>query len=143
MLLTLPDIRQQEGHTCGDAAALCVLAFHGITASFRLATKQQGADPVSIESKLRQIGLKVTAGESKIDDLRHYCDSGRPVICLVHWPDGEDSHYLTVKGVSKGYVYYQDPEEGPGKCKVKEFESSWSASGRIGMYNKWAIVAWA
>lgn len=142
MLLNIPDIRQTEGHTCGDAAALCVLSFHNIAASFRLATKQQGADPVSIESKLRQLGMNVVAGELSIGDLSHYCKSGRPVICLVHWPDGDDSHYVTVKGVSKGYVYFQDPESGPSKCKISEFQSAWEAIGRIGTYRNWGIVPW-
>ena len=142
MLLSLPDVRQTSGHTCGDAASLCALAFHGVSAVFRLANKQQGADPVSIESKFRQIKMKVVAGEMTVDDLRYYCNSGRPVICLVHWPDGQDSHYVCVAGVSRGHVHFQDPESGPGKCSIADFDSAWWANGRIGDYCRWGIAPW-
>ncbi len=144
LLLSLPDIRQATGHDCGDAATAtaCLLAFHGLAANGRQATATHGTDPVQIEGRLRRLGLAVVAGTMAVDDLRHYCDSKRPVICLVHWPDGEDSHWIVARGVSRGWVYYHCPEEGLGKCRLSDFELAWRAEGRLADYKSWGITAW-
>ena len=142
MLLALSDIRQQSAHDCGEAATRVILAHQNITAAVRLATPQHGTDPTQIESALRRIGLLVTAGEMSIEDLRHYCDDSRPVIALVHWPTWEDSHFVCVRGVSRGRVYYHDVSDGPGKCSVNDWLAAWSAEGRVGTFRRWGIVAW-
>lgn len=142
MLLSLPDVRQTAGHDCGEAAVKCVLEFHGIKAAVRLATPSHGTDPTQIEAALRNIGCGVTAGEMTVDDLKHFADCGRPVIALVHWPEGQDSHYVICRGVSRGTVYFHDPIDGPSKCGVKDFEAAWKASGRVGAYRRWGIAPW-
>ncbi len=142
VLLTLPDVRQLHGHDCGEAAIKCVLGFHRVTAVVRLATPTHGTDPGHIEAALRNFGFGVTAGEMTVEDLKHYCDTFRPVICLVHWPTGSDSHFLTVRGVSRRTVYFNDPFDGPGKVSAAEFEAAWKGQGRVGMFNRWAIVPW-
>lgn len=142
MLLTLPDVRQAADHDCGEAAVRCLLEFHGITAAVRLATRPHGTDPVQIESALRNMGFGVTAGEMSTDDLRHYCDRGRPVIALVHWPAGSDSHYVVVRGVSRNQVYYHDVLTGTGKTSRAEFDAAWHADGRVGTYRRWGVCPW-
>jgi predicted double-glycine peptidase len=77
-----------------------------------------------------------------VEDLQHFANSRRPVIALVHWPDGEDSHYLIVRGVSRGTVYFHDPIDGPSKASVRDFEAAWKASGRVGAYRRWGIAPW-
>ena len=142
MLLTLPDIRQTNNHDCGEAAVRCVLGFHGIKAAVSLATEPHGTDPVQIESALRKIGMQVTAGEMSIDDLKHYCDTGRPVIALVHWPEGKDSHWIVVRGVSRSWVYYHDVESGSAKIKSADFDACWQADGRMCSFRRWGITPW-
>lgn len=142
MLLTLPDIRQQSEFDCGEAAVKCVLAYHKISAAVRLATPSHGTDPTQIEAALRNIGCGVVAGEMTVEDLWHFADVGRPVICLIHWPEGSDSHWVVTRGVSRGQVYYHDPIDGPSKASVKDFESAWKASGRVGAFRRWGIAPW-
>jgi len=142
MILTVPDNRQQDGHDCGEAVIICVLGFHRVTASVRLATREYGTDPIQIESWFRNQSFRVVSGEMTVDDLRHYCDSKRPVIALVHWPEANDSHYVVVRGVSRGRIYFHDVETGPANMRSGDFEKAWKASGRIGTYRRWAICPW-
>ena len=143
MLLKVADIRQHAGHDCGEAAVRAVLAYHSVTAAVRIATETHGTDPVQIESALRKIGFGVTSGEMTVADLQHFCHQGRPVIALVHWPEWESSHFIVVRGVSRGFVHYQDVLTGPGKKSKAEFEAAWLAEGRICSFRRWGIAAWA
>jgi ABC-type bacteriocin/lantibiotic exporter with double-glycine peptidase domain len=139
MLLALPMTMQNHAHDCGEAALRCVLSFYGIKAAVRLATPERGTTPEQLENAMKSIGLRVVSGEMNICDLKHFCDTGRPVLAVVHWPDEEDSHWICIRGVSRGMVYYQDPAEGSRKKPVKEFLNSWYAGGRVGPYKTWAI----
>lgn len=141
-VLSVPGVRQQAEYDCGDAAAMTVIGFHKVQSNFKLANSQQGTDPVSLETRLRNMGFEVLAGPARVEDLKHFSDTYRPVIVLVHWPDGLDSHYIVVRGVSRGYVYFFDPESGNGKLKADEFDKAWVAYGRIGVYRRWSIIAW-
>lgn len=143
MLLALADLRQDTPHGCGEAAVRCVLAFFKIIATIpRFATPQDGSDPRQLEAYLRRLGLRVMSGEMRAVDLRHFCDSGRPVIALVHWPDDRDSHYVVVRGISRGRVHFHDVETGPGSCSLREWDRAWSADGRIETFRRWGIVGW-
>ena len=142
VLLNIPDVRQAGDHDCGNAAAGAVLAFHKVTATPRLATASHGTDPVQIEQYFRGLGFRVAAGEMRVEDLKHYCDNGRPVICLVHWPEGSDSHFVTVRGISRGWAYIMCPQEGSQKCRVADFEAAWRADGRLSAFHQWAVCPW-
>jgi ABC-type bacteriocin/lantibiotic exporter with double-glycine peptidase domain len=142
MLLGLPDTRQKHDHDCGEAAVRCILAYHGIRANVRMATPERGTAPEQIEATLKNIGMKVVSGEMSVADLRHFCDTLRPVVCCVHWPDDADSHWIVARGVSRGTVYYHDVADGPGKKSSAEFLTAWRAGGRAGVYRQWGICAW-
>lgn len=139
-MLRLPEILQDKGHDCGEAAVRCVLAFHGVTAPARIACQIDGTDPRTLEIYLRRLGCLVTSGEMSTDDLRHFCGDGRPVVCLVTNP-GEGSHWVTVRGVSRSRVYFMDPWDGSGNASVKDWEVFWTATGRLGeTYKRWGVV---
>ncbi len=142
VLLALPTLIQAGEFDCGDTAARVVLQWHGIKASVRMATPERGTSPEQIEATFKRIGLKVVSGEMSVADLRHFCDTLRPVICVVHWPGCVDSHYLVIRGVSRGWVYFHDVADGPCKKSVAEFLTAWSAVGRAGVYRNWGICAW-
>jgi ABC-type bacteriocin/lantibiotic exporter with double-glycine peptidase domain len=142
-LLVLPSHLQRNGHDCAEAAVQVVLDFHGVTAVARFSTAIDGADPRTVEGVFRKLGFRVVSGEMTADDLKHWCGEGKPPIVLVRWPDGADSHYFCVRGISRGRVFYMDPESGPGSCPLSEFQAAWAASGRLGeTYRGWAIVGW-
>jgi predicted double-glycine peptidase len=144
VVLPIPDTRQDTPHGCGEAAVRCVLNYHKILAAIpRFATPQDGSDPRQLEAYFRRLGLHVLSGEMKIGDLKHFCNEGRPPVVLVHWDGDRDSHYVVVRGVSRGRVYYQDVETGPGSCSLRDWRRAWSAEGRLGeIYRTWAIVGW-
>lgn len=144
----LPDIRQRKAHDCGMGAWKIVHQWQ--TAKRAVPTPDlsnaiQGLDPATLESKIR-VGLSwnVVAGEMLVDDLRHYCDTLRPVICLITRDfDGEPSgHYVVVAGVYRGKVYYHDPYDGPHATRVDDWCQSWHDRGRYADFPNWGLVAW-
>ncbi len=140
--LVLPDCRQEHDHDCGDAAVRCVLAWHKIKATVRMATPERGTSPEQIESAFKRIGMQVVSGEMCLQNLRHFCEMKRPPIVVVHWPGHVDSHYVVVEGVTSRTVYYHDVADGKCKKLPAEFLTAWSAAGRVGPYKRWAIVGW-
>lgn len=140
MILDLPDIRQRADHDCGDAAGLCVTTYHGLRPYTPISTLD-GTPPHAIADAFYHRGFAVIGGEARLADLKHWCDTGRPPICLVHFPVDTCSHYVTVAGVHRGYVHFQDPAEGPRKLKVARWEDAWHAMGNSPVHLfHWALV---
>jgi hypothetical protein len=148
-MLTIPPILQDKPDNCGEAAVRAVLAFHSFAPDFlarvKISCPRDGVDPLTIERYLStNCGLRTLAGSMSVADLRHFCNDVRPVICLVHWPDSDESHYVITRGVSRGDVWYFDVETGDDRCRIDEWERAWSASdGRRGhLFPRWGIVSW-
>ncbi len=144
MLLDTPDERMRADHDCGEAAARCALGFLRVAVPARLACVIDGTDARTIEAYLRRIGLRVQSGEMTVDDLRHHANEGRPVLLLVHWPGQPSSHWLTCRGVSRGRVYYSDPDTGRASLPVSDFLAAWSASdARMSRpFRQWGVAVW-
>ena len=141
-LLTLPDVRQTAGHDCGEAAAKCVLEVYQVVAKPKFATPIDGSDPRTLESWFRRLGFHVLSGEMTLDILKAICQQMRPVICLIT-PEGSDSHYVTVKRVSRRGVYFQCPWDGPSSMSEADWLESWTAVDRCGTrYSRWALACW-
>jgi HK97 family phage portal protein len=142
-LLEVPDIRQPDHFSCGACAAMCVGQYFGVgPASLEewkaaLGTDvQQSTKPMEIVRYLSELGLVVTAAHNMtLDDLRRFWAAGQPVICPVQdygpfLPGAatfDYGHYLTVIGVSLGYVFAQDSSAD----NALEGEGSDAAPGRI------------
>jgi hypothetical protein len=142
MILNLPNEIQRALHDCGDAAVKCVLGHHRVVGAVSLSTPTDGTDPRQIEQAFRQLRMPCVSGEMSVADLRHFCDHSRPVICLVHWPRENDSHYVVARGVSRRWVYYHDVYHGPGKTREAEWLEAWRASGRMAeAFRHWGIAA--
>lgn len=142
-ILRLPGVLQRDAFSCGDASIATVLAFHRVVAPSKLATPIDGTDPASIERHLRRIGLHVLSGSLHVDDLEHFCRQFRPPIVLATWPDGGDSHWVVVRGVSRGRVYFHCPIDGAESLRISEWDAIWHGSGKMGeRYTRWGVVAW-
>lgn len=147
-VLDLPRLLQdrEKGFDCADAAVAVVLRHHRVGGRRpRLGTPPDGADPRVVEQALRHMCLRVASGEMDLADLGHFCRTGRPPICLVHWPGDPDSHYVVARGLSKTgrHVFYHDVWDGRGRCTAAEFEAAWAARGRLNeAFRQWAVVAW-
>jgi len=144
----MPDIRQKDAHDCGVAVWKTIYRWHMDKRPgtfLDLSNAIQGLDPATLESKIR-VGKSwnVVAGEMMTDDLRHYCDSYRPVICLITRDfDGEEcGHYVVVAGVYRRRVHYQDPFDGPQSLPVEDWFNRWHDRGRYADFTRWGLVAW-
>ena len=143
-MLELPDERQKGEHDCGEAAVSCVLKFFNVpTAKKKFATLQDGADPRQLEAALRLSGLNVLAGEMTIEELRHFCKTDRPVICLIKWETDAESHYVVVRGVEHKKVFIHDVQSGYVAVNLSKWNAMWLAKGRMNeVFRCWGIVAW-
>lgn len=142
----LPSIFQRADFDCATAAWKCVYAYHyGRNPRVRdLSNAIQGTDPSTLEAVIRNDrGWHVHAGESMVEDLRHYAATWRPSICLVTLPThGYDSHYVVCGGVWRGRAYYHCPSGGWQSAKVSDFETYWHGMGRHRNFRKWSLAAW-
>ncbi len=147
-LLNIPDVRQVETFDCGAAITDSVCRyFFGkkrTPSYFRrlLGTNGiNGTDPRQIEAFLRCEKLKVLSGDMEVADLKTFTEMGRPVITMVTF--NTNGHYIAVRGVKWGRVYYQDPEEGRQSMSVREFEECWVDFDRFGVsYRQFGLGVW-
>ena len=143
--LPLPDERSRRPHDCGPSAWRTVYRYHHGRNSriVDLSNPVNGTDPATLEAIIRRdANWHVVSGSAFIDDLRHYCESWRPPICLMTFPGDEDSHYVCVGGVWRNRVYYQCSTEGWCAMPVGEFEAAWHAVGRYAQFERWMLAAW-
>lgn len=140
-MLTLPDLRQRDGFSCGPTSAAIVLQHLGRTSprSFPSCSPVDGTDPLALVPVFRRAGLAVQSGEMSIADLRHHTRQGRPVVCLVQM-DGSYGHYVVVGGVWRRRVYYQCPTRGPWSESATVFASRWWDMGRDVKYYHFGIA---
>ncbi len=141
-MIALSDIRQKLSYDCGHAAVACVIDLFGRRCPKlieRLGTTPiDGTDPRQIEAYFRQEGFCVQSGDFTVEDLKYHTGSSRPVIVLVKLHGG---HYLVVAGVRRGFVYFQDPDTGPARMRIADFEEAWSSVDRMGaIYDKFGIA---
>lgn len=144
-MLDLPDIRVEDGFRCGPAAVATALSalnmkwsLANLTA-YLATTPSDGSDPRSIEGFLRRLGLYLVAGEMDLGLLRYFTSRGIPVLCVVQ-SEGE-GHWITVAGIKRGWVHYQDPAYGPIRLKEEDFFKIWHDEDRLGTYYRyWGIA---
>lgn len=139
MLLDIPDIRQADDYDCGAAALDAIARFHGLRARgpVALANPVQGMAPDTVEAVLRSLGLSVLSGTMTVDDLRHLTRSGRPVLCPVAHHGG---HWVVVRGVERGRVYYHCPAAGPAVLREADWLAAWRDTSRTGQrFLQWGI----
>lgn len=141
-MINLPDVRQDDDWDCGRACARAVLSSFSIHvghSDIRLANPVQGMCPSTLEAIIRSYHLSVLSGHLRVHDLKHFTDTGRPVICPISILGG---HWVVVCGVSRGSVYYHDPITGPmQRARVASWVSNWRDTDSKGNgYVNWGIV---
>jgi predicted double-glycine peptidase len=140
VILEIPDIRQDNDHDCGQAAAIAALRYLGITKRIPsgLCNPVQGMAPDTIEAVFRSFGLAVLSGEMREEDLRHLTHTGRPVLCPITTTAG--GHWVVVRGVARGKVLYHCPTHGPSSLPMASWLAGWVDSSRAGhTFTRWGI----
>lgn len=142
-LLEVPDVRQRTDYGCGDAAVDAALGALGIARKrgTRLSNPEQGMGPDTVAAVLRAAGVSVLAGPllTGVEGLRHFAGAGCPVLCPVADHGG---HWVVVRGVQRGRVYYQCPLSGPTSKGAAAWCAEWrdSAAESGHRFDRWAIV---
>lgn len=142
-MLSIPDVRQREDYSCGDAAIDAALAALGLRRKpgTRLANAIQGTAPDTVAAALRACGARVSAGEvlTGIEGLRHYGAAGLPVLCPVALYGG---HWVCVRGVCRGRVHFHCPLIGADSRRAADWLSIWTdrASETGHEFTHWGIV---
>jgi hypothetical protein len=141
-LIDLPNIRQEDGISCGPAIAMSVGKFFGVGPDDLEewkknlgTTENQSTAPGAIFAYLRSLGLQVYArSRMTINDLRECWQQGHPVICPIQADVDQVAsldagHYVAVVGIGLGQVIVQDPSadnmlDKPGGSVPKDEESA-------------------
>lgn len=121
-MIQLPDLRQSTDYDCGAVAIDVVCQFYGrrTRGPVRLANPIQGMAPDTVEAFLRSLGFKLLTGTMSVADLKHFTKSGRPVLVC------RDGHWVVVRAVGRGLVYYHCPSDGPSKMTITRWEETWN-----------------
>lgn len=161
-VIEVPDVRQDDGWSCGAAAAMSVGVLRGVGPKtlpewkdLLGTTEQHGTGAVAIVDVLGLLGLSVTEQHRmSLADLSAHLEAGRPVLCPVQdydsTPEDYDSgHWLTVIGRIPGaYIIVQDSSEdnamhmAGGTVDDPDPEKSLAAPGRKLIREEDWLQAW-
>lgn len=134
-LIHVPDVRQEDGYSCGAMATASVCGYYGVGPGWQNGkdrlddddkeeykrllgtTEERSTPPPAIVDFLEGLGLDVEARSGMtLDDLTACWYEGKPVIvCVQEYgvPSKQASfkygHYLVVIGRALHYVFVQDP----------------------------------
>lgn len=141
-MLDTEDVRQTEGHDCGEAAMDTAFRLFGLrSVVVGLATPLDGMHPATIEAVLQKAGMFVQSGRMTVEDLKHHTRLGRPVLCPVSLYGG---HWVVVRGVGPKRVHYHCPTDGRRSVSHESWDALWHDVERAGhTFVHWGIATWA
>lgn len=142
-LLDTPDIRQDTPHGCGSGAFHILYRYHFPKKPLpdwgELADPVRGIGPDTLELFVRKEFRNVLSGHIDLATLRFHA-ARSPVLCLVTTAYELD-HWVAVRGVTRDYVYVQDPFDGRGRYTHAEWDAAWRAAVG-GVYERFALTGW-
>jgi ABC-type bacteriocin/lantibiotic exporter with double-glycine peptidase domain len=139
--LDVPFVAQRDDISCGPACVRAVLRYWKVRAPVPVADIMDGIHAYHLDVAFRAAGLRVMSGEMDVDRLRLLTRSGWPVVCLVR--ADTDGHWLVVRSVQRGRVYWMCPTDGLGSEPVGSFVARWYDTDRHGSeFRRWAVCAW-
>lgn len=132
-----PDVRSQNGFSCGATCFQMVCEYFGTSltredaANILGTDKDDGTRPTELIAGAASLGLMAEDFHNgTIETLRQHVAAGHPVIVATNYQGG---HWLVVVGVDSYSVRVQDPSYGPCKKNVADFLTHWhdtDADGR-------------
>lgn len=143
-LLDTPDIRQELPHNCGSGAFHILYRYHYPKKPLPdwgdLADPVRGIGPDTLELFVRKEFANVCCGHLDLPILQVLTRT-TPVICIISCGP-EIDHWVCVRGVSRGFVYTQDPGDGRNRYTISEWLKIWTDSTAGGAYPRFALTGW-
>lgn len=124
VILPFPNYRQSFRYDCGVKAMHAILAYYGNDIGerkiFELAkTSRNGTSVEAIKRVFKHYGLKITAKEMTVEDVRLYILKKNPVLLLLQaWPlkkkvdyssNWTDGHWAVAIGFDEHRIFFEDP----------------------------------
>lgn len=142
MSLQLPEIRQQNDWSCGQALFRSICEFWKVKSKpfDQLANPYSGLSPDSFEAALRAVGLSVFSGTLSVDLLGRITKGGLPVACLIE--EAGEGHWSGVESVGPSKIRVWCPLNGRLQIPISVWEKNWLCSHYLGgVFERWGIVA--
>jgi hypothetical protein len=140
-LLDLPVVLPGKGHQCGDGL------FGSITSYWESVRRRvkcdpwTGKHPLDLEPEFRRRGYQTFSGQMTVDVLKAVTGMGIPIGCLIQ-SEG-CGHWVGVRGVQRGRVYYMDPDDGNRSLPIAEWEAVWFDRDHHGTeYRNHGLAVW-
>lgn len=147
MKLKIPFYSQKTSFSCGPASLQMIFSyFKKPTTQKSLMRKAHTTHEGTIHQNIINVALKekfycYVNNNSTIHEIKHFVDSGYPVIINYTEPSSEEGHYSIVRGYDKKGIVMNDPWNGKDfRLTEKEFLSRWHDHHKHHQYKKWMMV---
>lgn len=141
IVLDVPLVRQEDGRTCGFAAATMLSRYYRAPIAeddcerLRVAASEERVSGRLLQEVLERNGFRVCvfAGALLDEDsplsIAYHLKKGLPPVVMVS-PRGRRDHYMVVSGLNaaKDLVFFEDPDKGKVACRGRAFRKMWERS---------------
>lgn len=120
-----PHFEQHDAMDCGPSCLRMIAKFYGKSISLDFLREKshlsrEGVSMLGISDAAEAIGMRSMGTKVTLEQLMK--DVPKP--CIVHW---DQSHFVVVYEVKKGYIHVADPAFGLVKYTIAEFKKHWLA----------------
>lgn len=143
-LLDTLQLEQSLPYNCGAAAFHILYRYHyprkPLPEWGELADPVRGVGADAMELFVRHEFANVCVGHLDLKHLR-FLASFTPVLCIITVAPDCD-HWSCVRGVTRQYVWTQDPDTGRRRYTHDEWMRVWCDSTAGGAYPRFAVTGW-
>ena len=151
LVLDVPLVRQDDGRTCGFAAATMLSRYYRTPIAdedrerLRLAASEERVSGRLLREVLERSGFRVYIFPGTLLDeegprsIAYSLRNGWPLVVMVS-PRGRRDHYMVVSGLSvpRDLIFFEDPDKGKVACRGRAFRKMW---GRSNFFTLLAVPA--
>jgi hypothetical protein len=146
VILDTPDCRQRDDYSCGAVCLEILFRYHGVGRPRwvgLLPSPHDGLQPDAVKAAAYAVLGNVLAGPMTVGILKGLVADGKPVLCPVTLPGDACGHWLVVRGVTRGRVYYSCPLTGHQSMPLAAWAAAWrDEPAEQSIYNNWGVTGW-